>query len=108
MNDYMRALHKRFFREPEGTEEKLEMERAEQGLKANLGREQRKRLLDLINAQSLYQEKLSLLSFIAGFRLGLGIAGEVEPYSFDDEEEERVRQKLKVETLIKQNTDERR
>ena len=108
MNDYMRALHKRFFREPEGTEEELEMERAEQALKATLDREQRKRLLDLANAQSLHQESLSLLSFIAGFRLGLGIAGEVEPYSFDDEEEECIRQKLKAEALIKQNTDESR
>ena len=108
MNDYMRALHKRFFREPEGTEEELEMERAEQALKATLDREQRKRLLELANAQSLHQEKLSLLSFIAGFRLGLGIAGEVEPYSVDDEEEECVRRGLKAKALIKQNTDESR
>ena len=108
MNDYMRALHERFFREPEDTDEELEMEQAEQALKATLDREQRKLLLALINAQSLCQEELSLLGFIAGFRLGLGIAREVEPYSFDDEMEERARQKLEAEDLIDQNTDERR
>ena len=108
MNDYMRALHERYFREPEDTDEELEMEQAEQALKATLDREQRKLLLALVNAQSLYQEELSLLGFIAGFRLGLGIAREVEPYSFDDEMEECARQKLEAEDLIDQNTDERR
>ena len=97
MNDYMRALHGRFFREPEGTDEELEIEQAEQVLKATLDQEQRKLLLALVNAQSLYQEELSLLGFIAGFRLGLGIAGEVEPYSFDNDIEERARQKRKAE-----------
>ena len=53
MNDYMRALHERFFREPEETDEGLEMEQAEQALRATLNQEQRKLLLALINAQSL-------------------------------------------------------
>lgn len=97
MNDYMRALHERFFREPEDTDEELEMEQAEQVLKATLDQEQRKLLLALVNAQSLYQEELSLLGFIAGFRLGLGIAGEVGPYSFANDMEERARQKRKAE-----------
>jgi len=92
MNDYMKALHQRFFREPEDTEEEQETEQAEQALKATLDREQRKLLLELVNAQSLWQGRLSLESFIAGFRLALGIAGELEPYSFDDDMEERARQ----------------
>ncbi|WP_298035390.1 DUF6809 family protein [uncultured Dysosmobacter sp.] len=91
MNDYMKALHQRFFREPENTEEEQEMEQAEQALKATLDREQRKLLLKLANAQSLWQERTALESFIAGFQLALGIAGELEPYSFDDDEEDRAR-----------------
>ena len=48
MNDYMKALHQRFFREPE------------------------------------YPD----------IRLGMGIAGELEPYNFEDEEEERCQRRL--------------
>ncbi len=90
MNDYMKALHQRFFREPENTEEEQETEQAEQALKATLDREQCKLLLELVNTQSLWQGRISLESFIAGFRLALGIARELEPYSFDDDIEERA------------------
>ena len=97
MNDYTRALHQRFYREPENTEEEQAMEQAEQALKAILDREQRKLLLALVNAQSLWQERTSLESFTAGLRLGLGIVGELEPYSFDYDQEERARQKIELE-----------
>ena len=36
------------------------------------------------------REETSLAAFTAGFRLALGIAGELEPYAFEDEEEERA------------------
>ncbi len=67
-------------------------------LKATLNREQRKLLLALVNAQSLWQERTSLESFAAGLRLGLGIAGELEPYSFDDDQEARARRKMEAES----------
>ena len=98
MNDYTRALHQRFYQEPENTEEERDMNRAEQALKATLNREQRKLLLALVNAQSLWQERTSLESFAAGLRLGLGIAGELEPYSFDDDQEARARRKMEAES----------
>lgn len=97
MNDYTKALHQRFYQEPENTEEEREMERAEQVLKATLDREQRKLLLALVNAQSLWQEHTSMESFAAGLRLGLGIAGELEPYSFEADQEERARRKIELE-----------
>ena len=97
MNDYTKALHQRFCQEPEGTEEEQEMDRAEQALKTTLNREQRKLLLALIHAQSLWQERTSLESFTAGLRLGLGLAGELGPYSFDDDQEGRARRKLEAE-----------
>ena len=98
MNDYTRALHQRFYREPENTEEEQEMDRAEQALKSTLDREQRKLLLALVNAQSLWQERTSLESFTAGLRLGLGIAGELEPYSSEADQEERARRKMEAES----------
>ena len=73
------------------------MDQAEQALKVTLDREQRKLLLALINAQSLWQERTSLESFTAGLRLGLGLAGELGPYSFDDDQEERARRKMESE-----------
>ena len=97
MNDYMKALHQRFYQDPEDTEEEQEMDQAEQALKATLGREQRKLLLSLVNAHSLWQERTSLESFTAGLRLGLGLAEELEPYSFDDDQEERARRKMEAE-----------
>ena len=97
MNDYTKALHQRFYQEPENTEEEQELEQAKLALKATLDREQRKLLLALVNAQSLWQERTSLESFAAGLRLGLGIAGELEPYSFEADQEERARRKLEAE-----------
>ena len=90
MNDYTKALHQRFFREPEGTEEEQELAQAEQALKETLDREQRRLLLALVNAQSLE-------SFSAGLRLGLGLAGELESYSFDADMEEQARSKFESE-----------
>lgn len=97
MNDYTRALHQRFYQEPENTEEEREMEQAEQALNATLDRKQRKLLLALVNAQSLWQERTCLESFTAGLWLGLGTAGELEPYSFDDDQEARARRKMEAE-----------
>lgn len=53
----------------------------------------------LLRAQDLeieLREETSLASFIAGFRLGMGIAREIEPYSFEDEEERRATEKAKA------------
>ena len=97
MNDYTKALHQRFYQESENTEEEREMNQAEQALKATLNREQRRLLLALVNAQSLWQERTSLESFAAGLRLGLGITGELEPYSFEADQEERARRKMETE-----------
>ena len=97
MNDYTRALHQRFYREPENTEEEQAVEQSELALKVTLDREQRRLLLALVNAQSLWQERTSLESFTAGLRLGLGIARELEPYSFEADQEERARRKLEAE-----------
>ena len=76
MNDYMRALHQRFFREPECADVRGEIENLRQELRAQLDRQDREKLLKLAD---------------------LGIAGELEPYSFDDEEEERALSRMERE-----------
>ena len=42
------------------------------------------------------QEETSLTSFIAGFQLGMGLAGEMERYCFEDEEEKRATERAKA------------
>ena len=88
MNDYMRALHRRFFRKPNLTELEKEIETARQDVRDCLDKTQRRRLMDLVDGQALMREAISLASFTAGFKLAAGIARELETdglYSFDAE-----------------------
>ncbi len=78
MNDYMRALHRRFFRKPNLTELEKEIETARQDVRDSLDKAQRRRLMDLVDGQALLRETISLASFTAGFKLAWGIAKELE------------------------------
>ena len=53
MNDYMRALHQRFFRKPNLTELEHEIKTARQEVRDCLDKAQRRRLMDLVDGQSL-------------------------------------------------------
>ena len=100
MNDYMRALHQRFFRAPTCAEQQQEIEFTRQELQKRLLKSERKMLLRILDAESLMQEEISLASFTAGFKLAAGIAKELEAdgiYSFDEEETERLSRLWKKE-----------
>ena len=91
MNDYMKALHQRFFREPEFPGLQRELEETEQILQEKLPRQDRRWLLRLADLEIELREEVSLESFLSGLKLGLGIAAELAPsYSFDDKEEQRA------------------
>ena len=93
MNDYMRALHQRFYREPDFSELEEDIENTRQEVRDCLDKPQRRKLMQLVDAQTLLREKTSLASFIAGFKLAWGIAKELEAdglYSFDCEQEQRA------------------
>ena len=96
MYDYMKALHARFCREPELQKAREELEQAYREIKAGLGQQDQETLLQLADLENELREETSLASFIAGFRLGMGIAGELEPYSFEDEEERRATERVKM------------
>ena len=96
MYDYMRALHARFCREPELQKVRAELDRSYREIKARLGQQDQETLLQLADLENELREETSLTSFIAGFRLGMGIAGELEPYSFEDEEERRATERVKM------------
>ena len=96
MNDYMRALHQRFFREPECADVRREIEGLRRELREQLDRQNREKLLKLVDLGIELGEEISLASFMAGFKLAWGLAQELEAdglYSFEDEEEARACQR---------------
>ena len=96
MYDYMKALHARFCREPELQKVRAELDRAYREIKAKLVQQDQETLLQLTDLENELREETSLTSFIAGFRLGMGIAGELEPYCFEDEDERRATERAKM------------
>ena len=78
MNDYMSALHQRFFQKPDFTELKEEIELARREVRDCLNKVQRRKLMQLVDAQTLLREETSLASFTAGFKLAWEIAKELE------------------------------
>ena len=96
MYDYMKALHARFCREPELQKAREELEQAYREIKEKLVQQDQETLLQLADLENELREEASLTSFIAGFRLGMGIVGELEPYCFEDEDERRATEGAKM------------
>ena len=93
MNDYMRALHQRFYQEPDFSELEEDIENTRQEVRDCLDKLQRRRLMHLVDTQNLLREETSLASFTAGFKLAWGLSKELEAdglYSFDHDEEQRA------------------
>ena len=99
MYDYMKALHARFCRKPELQKARAELDQAYREIKARLGQQDQKMLLLLVDLENELREEISLTSFIAGFQLGMGIVGEIEPYCFEDEEEKQAIERAKARYL---------
>ena len=92
MYDYMKALQERFDKKPP---ERLvrAVQSAREEVREGMDDEKRKKLLRLLDAQTMLLEEATLLSFTAGFKLAWGMAKELEAdglYSFEREEEERI------------------
>ena len=103
MHDYMKALHARFCREPDLQKVRAELDRAYREIKARVDPQDQETLLQLADLENERREETSLTSFIAGFRLGMGIVGEIEPYCFEDEEEKQVIERAKAGHLHVKN-----
>ena len=90
------ALHQRFCKEPECREVRKQLKEVEQELHQSLNRRGQEQLLKLADLQNELLDETSLESFLAGFKLSLGIAAELTPsYSFDDDEEQRACEALR-------------
>ena len=95
MYDYMRALEDRFNPKP-SQKQRQQLEAMRQEIAALLDKEGRKKLLRLVDAHTMAQEEIALISFTTGFRLALGIAMELTAdgrYSYEREWEEINRRK---------------
>lgn len=87
--EYMRALRQRFFTEP-GAALQREIEESWRGLSERMSRADQQQILRLADLQAALLEEISLESFVAGFQLAYGIAGELSSYSFAQDEEVRA------------------
>lgn len=93
MYDYMQALQARFLSASLCAEQQADVVRLHRRLEKRLDRRDQIRLLELVDAEARLRDNVSLESFIAGFRLACGIARELgaePPYSFCQEEEQRI------------------
>lgn len=86
MYHYMAALHQRFFRASDFAELGEEIEQARQEVRDCLGQPERRKLMQLVDAQNLLREEISLASFAAGFKLAWGLARELEVTPHGEEE----------------------
>ena len=92
MYDYMKALRKRFDRQPH-RELYAQVEYAQEELRRDMDAVGHRKLLRLLDAQNALLAESKLMSFTAGFKLAWGMAKELEAdglYSFEREEEERI------------------
>ena len=95
MYEYMRGLQRQFFKEPDFSELRQEINEIHQALAEGKPKPERRSLLKLVDLEAELRDEISLASFAAGFRLAWGIIAELNtepPYSFAEEEERRMGQ----------------
>ena len=95
MYEYMRGLHRQFFKEPDFPELRQELNELHREMTEDRPKDERRKLLKLVDLEAELRDEISLASFAAGFRLAWGIIAELDtepPYSFAEEEEHRMGQ----------------
>ena len=94
MYDYMKALQKRFDHQSH-PELDTQIKSAHEELRRDMDTAGRRKLLRLLDAQNALLVEAKLMSFMAGFKLAAGIAGELgTPYSFDADEEQKAKEMI--------------
>ena len=96
IHDYKRALHARFCRKPELRSTRAELEQAYREIKENLESQDQEPLLQIADLENELRGETSLASFIVRFQLGMGIAGEMERYCFEDEDGKQATERARA------------
>ena len=90
----MKALQKRFDHQSH-PELDTQIEYVREELRRDMDTAGRRKLLRLMDAQNALLVEAKLMSFMAGFKLAAGIAGELgAPYSFDTDEEQKAKEMI--------------
>ena len=95
MYEYMRGLQRQFFKEPDFPELRQELNELHQELTNDKTKDERRKLLKLVDLEAELRNETSLASFAAGFRLAWGIIAELNTersYSFAEEVVRRMGQ----------------
>ena len=92
MHDYMQALQQRFFRKPRCEELRQTVDTTCKELFTRMGEEDKRKLLLIVDSMDAIRDEVSLVSFMAGFKLDCGISREVETDGFDSFDEEEMTQ----------------
>ena len=79
MQDYLIALHSRFHvTSNDEQEQKGIMEQKEGRLKKHLSKKEKRLLLSLMDEMEIYRLQSQLSSFVAGYKLAMGISRELD------------------------------
>ena len=97
MLDYMQALRERFVGEC-GRERHQEIHTLRKEISQKLSKEDRRKLLRLVDLEAALREDYALENFLAGFKLAWGLHQELgEPYDYRKELEQRSIEQLRKE-----------
>ena len=97
MLDYMQTLRERFVGEC-GRERHQEIHTLRKEIFQKLSKEDRRKLLRLVDLEAALREDYALENFLAGFKLAWGLHQELgEPYDYRKELEQRSIEQLRKE-----------
>ena len=97
MLDYMQTLRERFVGEC-GRERHQEIHTLRKEISQKLSKEDRRKLLRLVDLEAALREDYALENFLAGFKLAWGLHQELgEPYDYRKELEQRSIEQLRKE-----------
>ena len=97
MLDYMQALRERFVGEC-NRERSQELHALRKEISQGISKENRRKLLRLVDLEAALREDYALENFLAGFKLAWGLCQELgEPYDYRKELEQRSIEQLRKE-----------
>ena len=102
MHNYMKALYYRFETPSERADQlEREADQVHKMLAKQLGKQQRRLLLRLVDLEAALRDQSCLDSFMSGYRVAHGIHQELladqPPYNFEDEDERLACEKIRNE-----------
>ena len=100
MLDYMQALRERFVGECDQNRCQ-EIHTLREEISQKLSKEDRRKLLRLVDLEAALREDYALENFLVGFKLAWGLCQELgEPYDYRKELEQRSMERLRTEREV--------